>query len=228
VQEDLAVCAKLRSKPKDPIGLGREKNARYIDGHKPTLIKNATVWVGEPVKGTATADARQGKGWSWISADVYLEYGLIKRVEKDIELSSLSEDVLVYEAKGRPLTAGLVDMHSHAGVYGLPSLWGTADGNEMSSDITPYARSIDGIQPDDYQIQVIKSGGVTTSLVLPGSGNNMGGEAYAIKHAVGKPDGRTEVSVADMLADPDQAWRFMKMACGENAKRCVVPPGSGA
>lgn len=223
LQEDLATCAKLRSKPTDPIGLGREKNARYIAGHKPTLIKNATVWVGEPVKGTSAADARQGKGWSWISADVYLEYGLIKRVEKDISLSSLSDDVLIYEAEGRPLTAGLIDMHSHAGVYGLPSLWGNSDGNEMSSDITPYVRSIDGIQPDDYQIQVIKSGGVTTSLVLPGSGNNMGGEAYAIKHAVGKPDGRNETSVADMLADPDRTWRFMKMACGENAKRCVHP-----
>src|SRR5690606_36070354 len=96
---------------------------------------------------------------------------------------------------------------------------------EMSSDITPYVRSIDGILPLDHQIQVIKSGGVTTSLVLPGSANNMGGEAYVIKHAVGRPDGRNETSAADMLADPDRNWRFMKMACGENPKRVYGDPG---
>lgn len=205
LQEDLSVCSKLRSKPKDPIGLGRERNARYIDGHKPTLIRNATVWVGEPT-GTSYEDARAGKGWEWIKADVFVEYGLIKEVEKEISVDSLPEDTLIYEAHGRQLTAGIIDMHSHAGVDSLPDLRGNSDTNEMSSDITPYVRSIDGIQPGDRQIQVIKSGGVTTSLVLPGSGNNIGGEAYVIKHAVGKPDGREEISAEDMLADPEKTW----------------------
>lgn len=219
LQDDLAVCSKLRSKPVDPIGLGRERNARYIDGHKPTLIRNATVWVGEPVAGTSAEDARAGKGWEWISADVFLEYGLIKEVKKGISPSTLPEDTIIWDAEGRQLTTGVIDMHSHAGVDSLPELRGNGDTNEMSSDITPYVRSIDGIQPQDRQIQVIKSGGVTTSLVLPGSGNNIGGEAYVIKHAAGKPDGRTELGAEDMLADPDRNWRYMKMACGENAKR---------
>ncbi|KAK7947866.1 amidohydrolase [Apiospora aurea] len=219
LQADLQTCAKLHKKPQDPVGLGRERNARYVDGHKPTLIKNATVWVGEPAKGTSAEDAWAGKGYAWINADVYLEYGLIKKVEKDISLKSLASDTLVWDAKGRQLTTGIIDMHSHAGVDSLPELEGNDDTNEMSADITPYVRSIDGLQPQDHQIQVIKSGGVTTSLVLPGSGNNIGGEAYPIKHAVGQPDGREEISVADMLADPDRNWRYMKMACGENAKR---------
>ncbi|KAM0816692.1 putative Amidohydrolase [Seiridium cardinale] len=219
LQADLAVCSKLKTKPQDPIGLGRERNARYIDGHKPTLIKNATVWVGEPEEGTSVKDARAGKGYSWISADVYLEYGLIKQVGKDLDLSTLSSDVIVWDAKGRQLTSGIIDMHSHSGVDSLPSLSGNNDVNEMSSDITPYVRSIDGINPLDHQIQVIKSGGVTTSLILPGSGNNIGGEAFVIKHAVGRADGRNETSATDMLADPDRNWRYMKMACGENAKR---------
>lgn len=205
LQEDIAVCSKLRSKPADPIGLGRERNARYIDGHKPTLIRNATVWVGEPA-GTSHEDARAGKGWEWIKADVFVEYGLIKEVGDGISVDRLPEDTVVYEANGRQLTAGIIDMHSHAGVDSLPDLRGNSDTNEMSSDITPYVRSIDGIQPGDHQIQVIKSGGVTTSLVLPGSGNNIGGEAYVIKHAVGKPDGRDEISAEDMLADPEKNW----------------------
>ncbi len=216
---DLQTCLKLQSKPQDPIGLGRERNARYVDGGKPTLIKNATIWVGEPVAGTSEADAPAGKGWEWISGDVYVEYGLIQRVEDAIAAASLSADTLVVEAHGRLLTSGIIDMHSHAGVGPLPGLSGDEDSNEMSDDITPWARSLDAIHPDDVQIQVIKSGGVTTSLILPGSGNNIGGEAYVIKHAVGKADGRAETSAADMLADPERNWRYMKMACGENAKR---------
>lgn len=220
LEADLATCAKLRTKPQDPIGAGRERNARYVDGHKPTLIRNATVWVGEPEKGTSPEDAHAGKGFGWLHADVLLEYGLIKQVGPDLDLGSLaSSGYHVYEAQGRQLTAGIIDMHSHAGVDSLPNLVGNEDTNEMSADVTPYVRSIDGIQPQDHQIQVIKSGGVTTSLVLPGSGNNMGGEAYVIKLAVGKEDGRNEISAADMLADPDRNWRYMKMACGENPKR---------
>jgi imidazolonepropionase-like amidohydrolase len=154
---------------------------------------------------------------------VYLEHGLITRVEASIAPSSVASDAVVFDAKGRPLTAGIIDMHSHAGVDSLPELSGNDDTNEMASDITPYVRSIDGLQPTDHQIQVIKSGGVTTSLVLPGSGNNMGGEAFVIKHAVGKADGRNETSAADMLAGGE--WRYMKMACGENPKRVYGKPG---
>ncbi|KAK7701060.1 hypothetical protein SLS57_011865 [Botryosphaeria dothidea] len=218
LEADLATCAKLQHKPQDPSG-PRDRNARYIDGHKPTLIKNATVWIGEPVSGTSEEDARAGKGYAWVQSDVLLEYGLIKAVGVKIPEEDLPADLLVYDAQGHQLTAGIVDMHSHAGVNPLPELRGNEDTNELSADITPYVRSIDGIDPLDHQIQVIKSGGVTTSLVLPGSGNNIGGEAYVIKHAVGKPDGRLEISAEDLLADPERNWRYMKMACGENAKR---------
>ncbi|KAI1146754.1 amidohydrolase [Nemania diffusa] len=225
LQDDLEVCAKLRSKPEDPIGTGRHRNARYIDGHKPTLIKNAAIWVGEPAKGTSTEDARAGIGYAWTHGDVYLEYGLIKRVEKHIDVSALSSDTLVWDAKGRRLTSGIIDMHSHTGVDNIPELVGNEDTNELSADITPYVRSIDGLDPNDHQIEVIKSGGVTTSLILPGSGNNIGGEAFVIKHAIGQPDGRNETSAADMLADPDRNWRYIKMACGENPKRVYGKAG---
>ncbi|KAL6890884.1 carbohydrate esterase family 9 protein [Trichoderma evansii] len=219
LNDDLQTCQKLRHKPQDPIGLGREKNARWIEGSKPTLIKNALIWIGEPVEGTSEADARAGKGWEWIQGDVLLEHGLIKRVESHISSRSLPEDTQIFDAAGRQLTTGIIDMHSHAGVDSLPNLQGNDDTNELSDNTTPWARSIDAINTLDHQIEVIKSGGVTTSLILPGSGNNMGGEAYTIKHAVGPRSGRKEISAEDMLADPDRNWRFMKMACGENAKR---------
>ncbi|KAF3351412.1 hypothetical protein VD0004_g7140 [Verticillium dahliae] len=227
LQEDLQTCTKLRRKPQDPIGMGRTKNARHVDGHKPTLIQNATIWVGEPVRGTSLEDARAGKGYSWISGDVFVQFGLIQKVNAHISLKSLPDDTQIYDAKGRQLTAGIIDMHSHVGVSSLPDLAGTEDTNELSSDITPYVRSIDGLNPLDPQWQVIKSGGVTTSLVLPGSGNNIGGEAFVFKHAIGEKDGRKEISAADMLADPDRNWRYMKMACGENAKRVYGKVGRG-
>lgn len=224
LQDDLETCKKLQSKPVDPIGPGRQKNARYIDGAKPTLIKNATIWVGEPVEGSSVEDIRSGAAWEWVRGDVFLQYGLIQTVQTEIEEATLPEETETYNAYGRPLTAGIIDMHSHMGVYPLPSLEGDADGNESSDNITPWARAKDALMPLDPQIEVIKSGGVTTSLVLPGSANNIGGEAFVFKHAVGKPDGRTEISAADMLAAPDAdadsgGWRYMKMACGENAKR---------
>lgn len=209
LREDLEACARLHTKPTDPAGFGRERNARYIDGHRPTLIRNASVWVGEP---------EGEKAYSWAVADVFLEHGLIKQVGGDLSLHTLPSDLLVYDAEGRPLTSGIIDMHSHAGVHPLPTIRTNDDTSELSADITPYVRIIDAIQPTDHQLQVIKSGGVTTSLILPGSGNNIGGEAFVIKHAIGRQDGRNETSVIDLLADPDRTWRYMKMACGENPK----------
>ena len=215
---DHASCAQLRSTPKDPSG-PREQNARFIEGQRSVLIKNATVWTGEPLPDKYADENTASGSYTWIHTDVLLERGLITKVEPDISLDAALKDCEVWNANGRMLTSGIVDMHSHAGVDTLPELVGSSDDNELSSDTTPYVRSIDGLNPLDPQIQVIKSGGVTTSLILPGSGNNIGGEAYVVKFAVGQQDGRPEISAEDMLADPERHWRYIKMACGENAKR---------
>ncbi|CAK7266648.1 hypothetical protein SEPCBS57363_002196 [Sporothrix epigloea] len=230
LEADLATCAALKQEPLNAPGYGRAKSSRYVDGKPATLIRNATVWVGEPeetlLAGLSTEDVRSGKGYGWTTADVYVKHGLIQRVEASIDVSSLAASTHVWDAHGRMLTAGIIDMHSHAGVSSLPELRGNEDTNELSADITPYVRSKDGIKPLDHQIQVIKSGGVTTSLVLPGSGNNIGGEAFVIKHAVGHRDGRSELSIESMLAAPDAPeLRYIKMACGENAKRIYGKTG---
>lgn len=226
LQADVATCSKLRHKPADPSG-PRDRNARYVDGHDPTLIRNATVWVGEPIQGTTVEEARLGKGYGWVKSDILLQNGLILRVEPEILENGLPTGTQIWNAYGRQLTAGIVDMHSHTGLFTLPSLRGDSDVNELSNDITPFVRAIDALNPLDPQLEVIKSGGVTTSLVLPGSGNNIGGEAYIIKHAVGPKDGRPEISAKDLLADPEQNWRYMKMACGENPKGVYGERGHG-
>ncbi|KAK7515708.1 amidohydrolase [Phyllosticta citriasiana] len=188
LRSDFVKCPNLRRKPSDPSGV-RHRNARHVNGNKHTLIKNATVWTGEPIPGTTAKEAHEGLGYVWTQAEVFLESGLIKKAGATIFESELPSDY------------------------------------QLSADITPFVRSIDGLDPLDHQTQVIKFGGVTTSLVLPGSGKNIGGEAFVVKHAVGKPDGRFEISATDTLAEPERTWRYMKMACRENAKRVYGKAG---
>lgn len=226
LREEYVKCSQLRKPLQIPSG-SRDVNARYVSGTKPTLIRNATVWTGEPTESLGNGNGPLDRGYAWIRRDVYLDHGLIKTIEPSIAMMGLPADYEIINADGRPLTAGIVDMHSHAGVGQLPGLNANNDDNELSDDITPYVRSIDGLDPLDHQIQVIKSGGVTTSLILPGSGNNMGGEAYVVKHAVGPANGRPEISAQDMLANPEGGLRWMKMACGENAKRVYGKIGRG-
>lgn len=211
LQDGYARCVKLRTKPTDPSG-PRVSNARWTGGNA-TLIRNTTIWTGEQ---SSSGD------YAWIHGDVLIERGLISRIATAISAADVPTGALVIDGSGRMLTAGIIDMHSHAGDSPLPATRGGNDDNELSSDTTPYVRSLDAINPLDPQIRVIKSGGVTTSLILPGSGNNIGGEAFVLKHAVGRADGRGEISAESMLADPEHNWRYMKMACGENAKRVCI------
>lgn len=100
-----------------------------------------------------------------------------------------------------------------------PYLSGTTDTNEMTNPITPFVRVLDAFNPSDKAIRIVASGGITTALVLPGSGNLIGGEAFAFKL---RPT--NTLSNQDMLVqngideEKEQKWRYMKMACGENPK----------
>jgi imidazolonepropionase-like amidohydrolase len=224
LREQLATCKLLRSVPTGP-SRPRAVNKRWISGTKPVLIRNATIWTGEPSPGTSAEDARKGVGYAWASSNVLVDRGLITRVSDDIPPEDLPADCELYDAHGRLLTAGIVDMHSHAGTQEVGGLGD--DSNEVSDNITPYVKSLDGFDPLSADIGLIRSGGVTTSLILPGSANNMGGEAFVLKMAAGPASGRVEVSQADMFADPDRTWRYMKMACGENPKRVYGKIGRG-
>ncbi|ORX98366.1 hypothetical protein BCR34DRAFT_593207 [Clohesyomyces aquaticus] len=218
LHQDYATCASLKRNPAAKTSeKPRNYNKRWVNSTRPLLIRNATVWTGEPAAGTSDDDARLGKGYAWVRSDVFVDHGLIKKIRPVYNIDDLPRHTEIFDAHGRQLTAGIVDMHSHAGLGSVGNL--QDDVNELSSDITPYVRSLDGLDPLQPEIQFIKSGGVTASLILPGSGNNMGGEAFVVKFAVGKQNGRAEISTQDMIADPDKNWRYMKMACGENPKR---------
>jgi len=158
------------------------------------LLRNGTIWTGE---GTVLRNY-----------DLLLESGTIREVGEDIRAPA---GATIYNLQGAYVTPGLVDMHSHLGVYSYPEdAFGTQDGNELTWPTLPQLRAIDALDPEDPAIPLILQGGITTSLVLPGSGNVMGGQGVFVKLRGGK-------SVKEMLIP--NAPRALKMACGENPKR---------
>jgi imidazolonepropionase-like amidohydrolase len=185
-----AICAPLRG------GGTRSKEA-----HRPIVIRRATVLSGDR-DGTVLQDR-----------DVLLQDGVVRAVEAAGVLS-VPADALVVDAAGRFVSPGLVDMHSHAGVYSYPSTFGTDDGNEMTNPITPMVRAIDAFNAHDPAIDDINRGGVTTIQSIPGSGNAMGGEGLVLK-TWPRRTGRAVLHRMHVASDRVH----LKMATGENPKR---------
>jgi imidazolonepropionase-like amidohydrolase len=111
---------------------------------------------------------------------------------------------------GKFVTPGLIDPHSHLGVYPLPLVAAHADGNEASDPFTADVRAIDSFWPQDPALERARAGGVTAIHVLPGSANLVGGQGSTLRLI----DARS----AREMEFPG-ARRSMKLACGENPKR---------
>ncbi|CDH60301.1 amidohydrolase family protein [Lichtheimia corymbifera JMRC:FSU:9682] len=205
MEDGLAKCQSIqRQKPINQYNPSRTTNPRAPSNVQTTLLKNAIVWDGQ---GNVLNDV-----------DVLMQDGVIRRVEKDIHIED-SNNTKVIDVKGRIVTPGLVDMHSHLGVFAWPGLDALRDGNEQSNPLTPFVRALDAFYPDDKGIRIVASGGVTTSLVLPGSANLMGGEAYAFKlRAVPTRSNEDMLVQAGIDPETDAEQRWMKWACGENIK----------
>lgn len=115
-----------------------------------------------------------------------------------------------FDATGMWLMPGLIDMHSHMGVYSWPAGSGSNDGNEAVEPFTPRVRAGDSFDPEDPAIARARAGGITTIQVLPGSANLIGGQSAILKL---RPS-RTTRGMVFVAAPPG-----IKMACGENPKR---------
>jgi imidazolonepropionase-like amidohydrolase len=88
---------------------------------------------------------------------------------------------VVRDLSGKTIIPGLVDTHSHIGIFGRPGVGASADGNEMTGPVQPGLRAIDAINPDDPGIRMALAGGVTTANIMPGSGNAIGGQTLYVK-----------------------------------------------
>ena len=152
------------------------------------LFKNATVWTNET----------EGK---LENADVLIKSGKIVGVGKGLEDATAK----VVDATGKHITAGIIDEHSHIAAASI---------NEGGQSVTSEVRIGDNLNPDDINIYRQLSGGVTSSHILHGSANTIGGQTQLIKLRWGANDDKLKFEGSDP---------FIKFALGENVKRSSMP-----
>ncbi len=159
----------------------------------PTLIRNATVLTAA--------------GPRLMNADVLLRDGRIEAVGTGLQAPA---GALVVDGTGRWVTPGVIDSHSHLGVYPAPGVDAVSDGNEITDLNTAEVWAEHSIWPQDPQFDLARAGGVTAMQVLPGSANLFGGRGVTIKNVPSR--------TMQGMKFPG-APHGLKMACGENPKR---------
>ena len=150
------------------------------------VVQHATVWT-------------QGPQGVLEDADLLLRGGKVAAVGRGLAVPS---GAFVVDGRGKHVTPGLVDCHSHTAIRGGV--------NEGSDTITAEVRVADVIDPRDEDLYRELAGGLTTAHLLHGSANAIGGQDAVIKlHPYGRPQD---------LPVPG-AWPGIKFALGENPKR---------
>ena len=167
----------------------------------PVLIVNATILTGN--------GERIDHGSLLMSA------GRIERIG-DADAALGAEEALVIDAGGRWVTPGLIDVHSHLGVYASPGVKAHSDGNEATAPATPEVWAEHSVWPQDPGFSRALAGGVTSLQILPGSANLIGGRGVTLKNV--------PATTYQSMKFPS-APHGMKMACGENPKRVYGEKG---
>ncbi len=165
-------------------------------------------YQGETVLITG-ATVLTGTGERIDNGSVLIENGKIAAVGAGDAVSA-PEGARTVNARGKWITPGVIDIHSHLGDYPSPSNQSTSDGNEVVSPNTAYVWAEHSIWPQDAGFTRALAGGVTSMQVLPGSANLFGGRSVVIKNVPAR-------SVQGMKF-PNAPYG-LKMACGENPKR---------
>jgi imidazolonepropionase-like amidohydrolase len=148
-----------------------------------------------------------GTGQRIDGGDLLIRDGRIEALGRDLEAP---DGARVIDAAGLWITPGIIDTHSHLGVYASPGVWAHSDGNEMVDPNTANVWAEHGLWPQDPGFVKALEGGVTTMMVLPGSANLFGGRGVILRNVPGR-------SAQDMKFPG--APHTLKMACGENPKR---------
>ncbi|WP_175405114.1 amidohydrolase [Salinimonas lutimaris] len=169
-----------------------------IEG-EPTVITNVTI-----VDGTGQ---QIDKGM------LFFKQGKIVAVGSTVDYPA---NATIIDGQGKWVTPGIIDNHSHLGVYPSPSIGSLSDGNEMTKPVTPGVWAEHSVWPQDAGFVKALAGGVTTLQILPGSANLFGGRSVVLKNVPNR-------TMQDMKF-PDAPYG-MKMACGENPKRVYGQKG---
>jgi imidazolonepropionase-like amidohydrolase len=166
---------------------------------RPTLIRNATIMTAA--------------GPTMRNASILLRDGKIVAVGTSVSAPS---DAVIVDGTGKYVTPGIIDVHSHIGVYSAPGGGGLDDGNEATNPTTPNVWAEHSVWPQDPQFPRILAGGVTTSEILPGSANLIGGRSAILKMVPSR--------TVQGMKFPGAKYG-LKMACGENPKRVYSSRG---
>src|ERR1700704_2669339 len=125
-------------------------------------------------------------------------------------------DALVIDGAGKYVTPGIIDVHSHVGVYPAPGVDANSDGNEATNPVTANVWAEHSVWPQDPQLPRVLAGGVTTLQILPGSANLIGGRSVVLKVVPSR--------TVQGMKFPGAKYG-LKMACGENPKRVYQTRG---
>ncbi|MFZ5669716.1 MAG: amidohydrolase [Pseudomonadota bacterium] len=161
---------------------------------RPTAIRGATV---------LTATGQQIDG-----GVVFFAEGRIVAVGGPD--TPIPEGTTVIDGTGKWVTPGVIDAHSHLGVYPSPSTPSRSDGNEAIDPVTANVWAEHSVWPQDPGFNRARAGGVTTLQILPGSANLFGGRSVTLRNV-------PSVTMQGMKF-PGAPYG-LKMACGENPKR---------
>ena len=166
---------------------------RYPSGT--TLITDATILTGT--------------GEMIESGSVLIADGKISAVGAVGEVTA-PEGATIVDANGKWVTPGIIDIHSHLGVYPSPSMNSTSDGNEATSPNTAEVWAEHSVWPQDPGFTRALAGGITSMMILPGSANLFGGRTVVLKNVPSR--------TVQGMKFPGAPYGI-KMACGENPKR---------
>ena len=156
---------------------------------KPTLVTHGNCLIRNGTLLTVTGGILK-------NTDILVMNGKIAKIGANLPVPQDSFPVI--NASGRFVTPGFVDAHSHVAIDGV---------NEFSDSITADVRIHDVLNPQSLSLYRGLSSGVTSSLLLHGSANAIGGQSVVVKMKYQKT--ATEMIIAD-------APRMIKFALGEN------------
>ena len=151
------------------------------------VIKNATLWTNEAegIIEDATLIIENGK-ISFVGSGSY----------------NIPAGARIIDAKGKVVSSGIIDEHSHIAI--------SKGVNESGQAVSAEVSIKDVVNPDDINIYRQLSGGVTASQLLHGSANPIGGQSALVKLKWGH-------TAEEMLIE--NAPKFIKFALGENVKQ---------
>ena len=184
---------------------------------KVTIDKNPFPSQYTPLPGAPTVitgvTILDGIGNKIDNGMVYFTNGKIAAIGENLDIPA---EATVVDGTGKWVTPGIIDVHSHLGVYPSPSTHSHSDGNEAIKPVTANVWAEHSVWPQDPGFGRALAGGVTALQILPGSANLFGGRSVVLKNV---PD-RT----MQEMKFPDAPYG-LKMACGENPKRVYGKKG---